>query len=332
MESFQNESAQEDVDDYFPLWKFVTQVEKTVEGGNVTWSCNICSKVCKGSYSRVKAHLLKQKGDGIAGCTAVTMDQMKRMQQLIDDVELRKKNSKHKEVLLPSSSALSNMTSKSSFCSSGILQNDDPTKKRKGPLGPLEKTFNLMSSTLKLQGYLPPGYNLLRTSLLQKEKAHIGKFLEPTKAAWKQKGVSISSDGWSDVQRKPLINIMIVCESGPMFLKVINCEGEYKDKAFISKLLINAINEVGHQNVVQLVTDSAPVCKAVGLLVEAKRSPHYNEGESKMWNVKVDEFDFIDMEGAAIFEIANLSLDKPELELVLFTDEGGVGDETDMDV
>ncbi|KAG6497607.1 hypothetical protein ZIOFF_045511 [Zingiber officinale] len=237
---FQNESAHEDVDDYSPLWKFVTKVEKAVGGGNVTWSCNICNKVCKGSYSRVKAHMLKQKGAGIADCTAVTMDQMKRMQQLIDDAELRKKNSKQKEVPLPSSSASSNMASKSSFCTSG---------------------------------YLPPGYNLLRTSLLQKEKAHIGKLLEPTKAAWKQKGVSICSDGWSDVQRRPLINIMVVCESGPMFLKAINCEGEYKDKAFISKLLINTINEVGHQNVVQVVTDNAPVCKVAGLLVEAKY-PH----------------------------------------------------------
>ncbi|KAG6498179.1 hypothetical protein ZIOFF_046091 [Zingiber officinale] len=433
MESFQNKSAQEDVDDYSPLWKFVTKVEKAVRGGNVTWSCNICNKVCKGSYSRVKTRLLKQKGAGIAGCTAVTMDQIKRMQQLIDDAELRKKNSKQKEVPLPSSSASSNMASKSSFSSSGILQNDDPTKKRKGPLGPLEKSFNLnardelhskiasLATQRTIPGYLPPGYNLLRTSLLQKEKAHIGKLLEPTKAAWKEKGVSICSDGWSDVQRRSLINIMVVCESGPMFLKAINCEGEYKDKTFISKLLINAINEVGHQNVVQVVTDNAPVCKVAGLLVETKY-PHifwtpcvvhtlnlalknicapidslqnkeafdeckwiaevandasmiknfimnhnmrlsmFNDNsnlkmlsladtrfastiimlkrfrqikkclENMVISERFDGFDSMDMEGATILEIANLSLDEPELESVLFTDEGGVGDETDMDV
>ncbi|XP_073143156.1 putative RNA polymerase II subunit B1 CTD phosphatase RPAP2 homolog isoform X2 [Henckelia pumila] len=37
MESFQNESGQEDVDDYSPLWRFVTKVEKGTAGGNVTW-------------------------------------------------------------------------------------------------------------------------------------------------------------------------------------------------------------------------------------------------------------------------------------------------------
>ncbi|XP_075515270.1 uncharacterized protein LOC142549918 [Primulina tabacum] len=306
MEIFQKESIQEDVDDFSPLWKFVTKIEKGAGGGNVTWSCNICTKVCKGSYSRVKAHLLKLKGLGIAGCVAVSIDQIKHMQQLLDDAESRRKNAKPKEVQLPSSSA-SNMASKSSCSSPFSLQSDDPTKNRKGTLGPLEKAFNLnardemhseiarlfytgglsfniarnphyirafsMATQRTIPGYLPPGYNLLRTTLLQREKAHIEKLLEPTKAAWKQKGVSICSDGWSDVQRRPLINIMAVCESGPMFLKPINCEGEYKDKSFISKLLIDAINEVGHQNVVQVVTDNAPVCKAAGLLVEAKY-PH----------------------------------------------------------
>ncbi|KAG6467060.1 hypothetical protein ZIOFF_075138 [Zingiber officinale] len=257
---FQNESGQEDIDDYSPLWKFVTKVEKAVGGENVTWSCNICTKVCKGSYSRVKAHLLKQKRAGIAGCTAVTMDQIKRMQQLVDDAELRKKNSKPKEVSLPSSSASSNMASKSSFSGPG-------------PLNPHYVRAFSLATQRTIPGYLPPGYNLLRTSLLQKEKAHIEKLLEPTKTAWKQKGVSMCSDGWSDMQRRPLINIIAVCESDPMFLKAINCEGQYKDKIFISKLLINAINEVGHQNVVQVVTDNAPVCKVAGLLVEAKY-PH----------------------------------------------------------
>ncbi|KAK1586334.1 hypothetical protein Q3G72_001452 [Acer saccharum] len=55
-----------------------------------------------------------------------------------------------------------------------------------------------------------------------------------------------------------------------MFLKAINCEGEYKDKYFISNLLIEAIREIGPQNVVQVITDNALVCKAAGLLVESQ--------------------------------------------------------------
>ena len=42
------------------------------------------------------------------------------------------------------------------------------------------------------------------------------------------KGVTIATDGWSDPQRRPILNFMAVTESGPMFLKAINTEGEVK--------------------------------------------------------------------------------------------------------
>ncbi|GJX05480.1 hAT dimerization domain, ribonuclease H-like domain protein [Tanacetum coccineum] len=60
----------------------------------------------------------------------------------------------------------------------------------------------------KIDGYVPPGYNKLRTTLLQKEKENVHRQLEPLRSTWKEKGVSIVSDGWSDPTRKPLINFM----------------------------------------------------------------------------------------------------------------------------
>ena len=117
-------------------------------------------------------------------------------------------------------------------------------------------------SVSQLPGYVPPSYNALRTTLLQKEKSNIENLLEPIKKTWNEKGVSICNDGWSDAQRRPLINIMTVSESGPMFLKAINCEGETKDKHFITDLLINTIQEIGSQKVVQVITNNAAACKA----------------------------------------------------------------------
>ena len=54
----------------------------------------------------------------------------------------------------------------------------------------------------------------------------------------------------------------------------------------------------------------------------SRRSPNYNEGESKMWDIRGDDFDSMDIENAGILEIANLSLDEPELEAMLFDSEG----------
>ena len=54
----------------------------------------------------------------------------------------------------------------------------------------------------------------------------------------------------------------------------------------------------------------------------SRKSPNYNEGESKMWNIGGDGFDSMDIENAGILEIVNLSLDEPELEAILFDSEG----------
>ncbi|XP_077251746.1 uncharacterized protein LOC143890963 [Tasmannia lanceolata] len=107
------------------------------------------------------------------------------------------------------------------------------------------------AANIPISGYLPPGYNLLRTTLLQKERANVDMLLQPLRDTWKDKGVSIVSDGWSDSQRRPLINFMAVTEGSPMFFKAVFCSGETKDKHFIANLLKEVIMEVGHENVVQ---------------------------------------------------------------------------------
>nr|GEV57682.1 hAT dimerization domain, ribonuclease H-like domain protein [Tanacetum cinerariifolium] len=42
----------------------------------------------------------------------------------------------------------------------------------------------------------------------RKEKDNVHRQLEPLRSTWKEKGVTIVSDGWSDPTRKPLINFM----------------------------------------------------------------------------------------------------------------------------
>ena len=75
-------------------------------------------------------------------------------------------------------------------------------------------------------------------------------------------------DGWSDPQRRSLINFMTVNESGPMFLKSINTSDEIKDKDFIVRHMRDVIMEARPNNVVQIITDNATVCKVVGTLIE----------------------------------------------------------------
>nr|KYP30982.1 hypothetical protein KK1_049353 [Cajanus cajan] len=92
-----------------------------------------------------------------------------------------------------------------------------------------------------LNGFLPPGYNALRTTFSHQEKAQVERLLKPIKSTWNAKGISIVSDGWTDVQRRPLINFMIASERGPIFLKAINVYDEIKNKHYMADRMIENI-------------------------------------------------------------------------------------------
>ena len=124
-----------------------------------------------------------------------------------------------------------------------------------------------------LVGYVPLGYNKLRTTLLHKERVHIEKLLKSIKDTWKERGLSIVSDGWTDAQKRPFINFMATSKKGPLFIKSIDCTKEYKNKHFISDLFLKVIGEVGHTYVVQIIIDNASVMKAAGSIVEVEY-PH----------------------------------------------------------
>nr|XP_023915182.1 uncharacterized protein LOC112026735 [Quercus suber] len=57
---------------------------------------------------------------------------------------------------------------------------------------------------------------------------------------------------------------------GPMFIKAIDGLGEFKDKHFIAGVLKDAIKEIGHEKVVQVITDNASVMPSVGALNEGE--------------------------------------------------------------
>jgi len=128
--------------------------------------------------------------------------------------------------------------------------------------------FSCAANTSNLSGYVPPTYNKLRGHLLSKERNHVENLVQPIRNSWSHKGVTIVSYEWSDPQKRPLINFMAITESGPMFLKSIDASGDVKDKDFMSRHMRDAIMEVGPNNVVQIVTDNAVVCKAAYILIE----------------------------------------------------------------
>eukprot|EP01018_Ginkgo_biloba_P017160 Gb_40238 [translate_table: standard] len=121
-----------------------------------------------------------------------------------------------------------------------------------------------------LSGYKPPGFEKLCTTLVDKEKGCVEEEVAPLKHAWSIDGCSIVMDGWTDIRNRPLLNIIVSSTLGPYFLRAIDCSRKEKNTFFLRDVLSATIDEVGISDVVQVITDAAPVCKVAGLLVQQK--------------------------------------------------------------
>jgi hypothetical protein len=94
--------------------------------------------------------------------------------------------------------------------------------------------------------------------------------MEDLRKSWVVYGCSIVMDGWTNIQQRPLLNIIVTSLKGPYFLREIDCSRKMKDAAFQFEVLKDAIEEIGPTNVVQVITDVAPVCRSVGLMIQSR--------------------------------------------------------------
>ncbi|XP_004510496.1 uncharacterized protein [Cicer arietinum] len=81
------------------------------------------------------------------------------------------------------------------------------------------------------------------------------------------------SDGWTHIKNRTLINFLVNSTAGTMFVKSIDASAYMKTGIKIFELLDNFVEEIGEQNIVQVVTDNGSNYVLVGKLLTAKR-PH----------------------------------------------------------
>jgi len=65
--------------------------------------------------------------------------------------------------------------------------------------------------------YLPPSYEKLRTTLLKEMKNDLIKDLDVVKESWKENICTITCDDWTNVDNRPLLNILCVFLKGDYF-------------------------------------------------------------------------------------------------------------------
>ena len=125
------------------------------------------------------------------------------------------------------------------------------------------------------RGFKPPTMYELRTWILKEEVKTTGKIVNDIKVTWKETGISLLSDGWSDMRNRSLINFLVNNRHGTIFLKTIDVSDCVKNAPKLFELLDQVIEEIGENIVVQVVTDNASAYKAAGNMLMEKRKKLY---------------------------------------------------------
>ena len=121
------------------LWKYVNRLEKTGDrGGNWKWICNFCGELKQGTYTTVKAHLLKQTGKVISVCKKVGHDDISEMRKMENEVANRILVSQPKRVPLPTTAISSSLTLTDQSISNAL-------KRKKIDNSPIGKAFDIQT-------------------------------------------------------------------------------------------------------------------------------------------------------------------------------------------
>lgn len=117
-------------------------------------------------------------------------------------------------------------------------------------------------------GYKGPNFHDLRGFLLTKNVEQVNAFVESYRSVWKETGCTIMADGWSDQNRRTLINFLVYCPKGTIFLKSVDASAFSKTAELLYDLFKEVVKFVGAAHVVQIVTDNASNYVAAGRLLE----------------------------------------------------------------
>nr|XP_048330691.1 uncharacterized protein LOC125422645 [Ziziphus jujuba var. spinosa] len=113
---------------------------------------------------------------------------------------------------------------------------------------------------------IPSPYEI-KEKYLDIEYKEMQQHIEKFKESWKTYGCTIMCDGWTGPTKLSILNFMVYYKGSSVFLKSVDASDKIKNYKYIYKLLENVINEVGKNNVVQVVTDNgsafvkADICK-----------------------------------------------------------------------
>ncbi|CAH9061984.1 unnamed protein product [Cuscuta europaea] len=121
------------------------------------------------------------------------------------------------------------------------------------------------------QDFVGPSSQMISGRFLHDEIAAIKNHFTEYKSSWAVTGCSVLVDSWKDTQDRTLINILVSCPRGMYFVCSVDATDVIEDSMHLFKLLDGVVEEMGEENVMQVITQNTPSYQAAGKMLEEKR-------------------------------------------------------------
>ncbi|KAL4653643.1 hypothetical protein ACB092_01G319700 [Castanea dentata] len=238
-------------------------------------TCNFCGKVAKGGDYRLKQHLVGGYR-AIVGCQKCP----EHVKEEVNQYMLRKKKTKKRATKMGKSGkgvqTTINDAYKKELREKACVDIARWMYEAAIPFNAVNyDSFNAAIQFIGRYGIgmKPPSYHEVRVPLLKKEVVHTNDIMKSHKEEWAKIGCSIMSDGWKDKIHRSLINFLVNCSKGSMFIKSIDASPYMKTGERMFQLLDSMVEKIRKDKVVQVITDNDLSYVMARRLLEAKR-PH----------------------------------------------------------
>eukprot|EP00253_Pinus_taeda_P024138 PITA_24138 len=263
-----------------PFWEYGNPNSGT---NRAYLTCKFCGTRMTGGVSRLKYHLTRLSGHNVGVCIVSSPELTQKALEAIDEKDRKKEEAKRTKVeragrsfeisspdfdvegsgrgSTTGTSSPATASARSSFFVPRIGHGAQPGIKS------LVKKRRSKKQIESWGGYKSATYEELQGPILQAEKQDINSRLAELKKTREATGCTVMSEGWTDRKGRTLLNFLVHCPKGTMFIKSLDASEHIKDVATICELLDGFILEIGVQNVVQVITDNAANYVSIGKML-----------------------------------------------------------------
>jgi hypothetical protein len=121
--------------------------------------------------------------------------------------------------------------------------------------------------TVMSSSYKRPNLHAIRGYYLVKTIDEVKIYVESYREIWKKTGCTLMADGRTDQKRRTLINFLVCCPKGTIFLKTVDVSDVSKTARLLYQLFREVVLYIGVENIVHMVNDNAANYIAAGRLL-----------------------------------------------------------------